>query len=86
MRYLIILMIAASAIRCWAASDLDQCVREHNFDKRKMCIAVATLDASQCDKIQNLDLKTSCIKEVRESSRRITWKIHPLDDKNTNLR
>ena len=85
MRFLVILLIIRAS-QCWASYGLDECVKEHNTEKKKLCIAVATSNANDCDKIQNLDLKTTCIKEVRESSRRITWKIHPLDDKNTNLR
>jgi hypothetical protein len=83
MRFLIILLVISTS-QCWAG--LDECTKEHNADKKKLCVAVATSNASDCDKIQNLDLRISCIKEVRDNSRGATWKIQPLNDKNTNFR
>jgi hypothetical protein len=83
MRQLIILMIAASAIRCWASMSLEDCAREYNPDKKRFCLAVATLNATDCEKIKNLEMRSQCIKNIRDDSRAVTWKIQPLNDKNT---
>lgn len=83
MRYLISLMITASAIQCWAAMSLEDCAREYNPDKKRFCLAVATLNATDCEKIKNLEMRSSCIKSIRDDGRAATWKIQPLNDKNT---
>jgi hypothetical protein len=85
MRFLVILLIIRAS-QCWASYGLDECVKEHNTEKKKLCIAVATSNANDCDKIQNLDLKITCIKEVRDINREANWKIQPLNNKTTTLR
>jgi hypothetical protein len=36
-------------------------------------------NATECDKIRNLDLKTQCISVVRNKQRDAMWAIKPMD-------
>jgi len=62
------------------AGDIDQCNQIHEPNRHHLCIARATLSANECEKINNLELKTSCILNVRDSQRQIN-SFHPTKDK-----
>jgi hypothetical protein len=76
----------AGASQCWAGYSLDDCAREYNQNKKHFCLAVATLNANECEKIKSFEMRSTCITTVKDNTRAVTWKIHPLTDKNTNLR
>jgi len=56
---------------------LEQCASEHNPDKFHLCHGVATLDVADCDKIVNFELKKMCYKQIRDTIREQTWRVHP---------
>jgi hypothetical protein len=57
----------------------DDCINEHTPDLRKFCMANQYANATECDKIRNLDLKTQCISVVRNKQRDVMWTIKPMD-------
>ena len=86
MRYLLIILLIINFVVLGAEISLEDCAREKNIDKKQLCMSVATSNATGCDKINNLDLHASCISQVRDKGRRITWSIIPLNDKNAERR
>jgi len=51
------------------AGDMDKCVRIHNLDQKSYCMAVATLSVGDCEKIVNMELRTTCVFRVRDGQR-----------------
>ena len=51
------------------ANDMDKCVRIHNLDQKSYCMAIATLSVGDCEKIVNMELKSTCIFKVRDGQR-----------------
>jgi len=62
------------------AGDIDQCNQIHETNRHHLCVARVTLSATECEKINNLELKTSCILSVRDAQRQVN-SFHPSKDK-----
>jgi len=69
---LVILMFPLSVF----AGDIDQCNQIHEHNQHSLCVAKATLSANECEKITNLEMKTSCIFAVRDAQRQVN-SFHP---------
>ena len=62
------------------AGDMDKCVRIHDTNEKSLCMAVATLSVSDCEKIANMELRSTCIFRVRDGQRQAN-SFHPSKDK-----
>jgi len=62
------------------AGDIDQCNQIHDKDRNHVCMATVTLSVNECDKISNLDLRISCVRQVRDGQRQVN-SFHPTKDK-----
>jgi len=86
MRYLLVILLVISFSSAKAEVSLEDCAQEKNNTKKQLCVSVATSNATGCDKINNLDLKTSCIKQIRDKVRKVIWANSPINDKNSERR
>jgi hypothetical protein len=59
------------------ASDIDNCTQIHDPNQKHLCLAVATLSVNECDKITNLELKSTCVFKVRDGQRTVN-SFHPM--------
>ena len=66
MYYIVVILLFPMLL--WA-SDIDKCNREHNTNQRSYCMALATLSVGECEKIKNMDLRSTCIFKVRDGQR-----------------
>jgi hypothetical protein len=57
------------------AIDINDCARLRGNEKIQ-CMAIATLNVGDCDRITNLDLRISCTKKVRDGQREVN-SFHP---------
>lgn len=62
------------------ANDMDKCNREHEPNRKNMCMAVATLSVSYCEKLTNADLKSTCVFQIRDRQRKVN-SFHPMKDR-----
>ena len=58
------------------AGEIDKCNQLHDKNQKHLCMAMATLSVGDCDKITNLDLRSTCIFKVRDSQRQFN-SFHP---------
>ena len=59
------------------ASNIDNCNQIHDPNQKHLCLAVATLSVNECDKITNLELKSTCVFKVRDGQRAVN-SFHPM--------
>lgn len=64
----------------------DECINEHTPDLRRFCMARQYANGTECDKIENLDLKSQCVAVVRTKQRDIMWSIKPMDVASLDIR
>jgi len=57
----------------------DECINEHKPDQRAFCLASEYANATACEPIQNLDLRSSCIAVVRNKQRDSRWAVKPME-------
>jgi len=57
------------------AADINDCAQLHG-DEKTLCLATTMLNVYECDKIQNLTLKISCVNKVRDGQRQVN-SFHP---------
>lgn len=62
------------------AGDLDRCNQIHDSNQKHLCVATATVSVTDCDKITNMEIKSSCVFKVRDAQRKIN-SFHPSKDK-----
>jgi len=62
------------------SGDIDQCNQIHDPDHKSICLAVVTLSVGECDKIKTLDLRSTCVFQVRDGQRQVN-SFHPMKDK-----
>lgn len=58
------------------AGDMDKCNREHDPSQKSYCMALATLNVGDCEKIKNMELRSTCIFKVRDGQRQAN-SFHP---------
>ena len=58
------------------ASDIDNCNRIYDLNQKHFCLAVATLNVNECDKISKLELRSTCVFKVRVGQRSVN-SFHP---------
>ena len=51
------------------ASEIDNCNRIYEPNQKHFCLAKATLNVGECEKITNIELKSTCIFKVRDGQR-----------------
>lgn len=66
------------------AGDIDKCNQIHEKNKKNFCLALATLSVGECEKITNLELKSSCVLKVRDGQREINSYHHSDTKPSTN--
>lgn len=66
-------------ILSWAG-DIDKCNREHDPNQKSYCMALATLSVGDCEKIKNMELRSTCVFKVRDAQRQVN-SFHPMKDK-----
>jgi len=77
MRYIfVILLLFPIAF----AREIDKCNQIHDKDRNHVCMATVTLSVNECDKVSNLDLRISCVHQVRDGQRQVN-SFHPSKDK-----
>jgi len=59
------------------ASDIDNCNQIHDANQKHICLALATLNVNECEKITNLDLRSTCVFKVRDGQRAVN-SFHPM--------
>ena len=57
----------------------DKCINEHDANARALCLAIEYGNGTSCDRITNLDMKTSCVSKVRSLQRASVWTINPMN-------
>jgi len=62
------------------AGDIDRCNQIHDLNQKHLCVAMATVSVTDCDKITNMEIKASCVFKVRDAQRAIN-SFHPSKDK-----
>lgn len=62
------------------AGDIDQCNQVHDLNQHHLCMARVTLSVSECDKINNMELRATCVFKVRDGQRQVN-SFHPMKDK-----
>jgi hypothetical protein len=62
------------------AGDIDRCNKEHNPNQRNYCMAITTLSVGDCEKIKNMDLRSTCVFKVRDAQRQVN-SFHPMKDR-----
>jgi hypothetical protein len=58
------------------AGDIDKCNQIHDSNQKHLCVALATVSVTDCDKITNMELRSSCVFKVRDAQRQIN-SFHP---------
>ena len=53
------------------ASGIDNCNQIHEPNKKHFCLAVATLSVGDCEKITNMELRSTCVFKVRDGQRTV---------------
>jgi hypothetical protein len=53
------------------ASDIDNCNQIYDPNQKHVCIAKATLNVGECEKITNMGLRSTCIFKVRDGQRNV---------------
>ena len=51
------------------AGDIDNCNRIYIPNQKHFCLAMATLNVGECEKITNMELRSTCIIKVRDGQR-----------------
>ena len=62
------------------AGDIDKCTQIHEHNQKSYCMAVATLSVGDCEKITNMELRSTCVFKVRDGQRREN-SFRPMKDK-----
>jgi hypothetical protein len=62
------------------AGDMDKCNREHDPSQRSYCMAIATLSVGDCEKIKNMELRSTCVFRVRDGQRQAN-SYRPMKDR-----
>ena len=57
-------------------SDIDICNKIYNPDQKHFCMAKATLNVGECEKITNMELRLTCVFKVRDGQRSVN-SFHP---------
>ena len=58
------------------AGGIDNCNQNHEPNQKHFCLAVATLNVNECDKISKLELRSTCVFKVRDGQRSVN-SFHP---------
>ena len=53
------------------AGGIDNCNQNHEPNQKHFCLAVATLNVGECEKITNMELRSTCIFKVRDAQRSV---------------
>ena len=53
------------------AGDIDNCNRIYIPNQKHFCLAQATLNVGECEKITNMELRSTCIFKVRDAQRSV---------------
>ena len=53
------------------AGGIDNCNQNHEPNQKHFCLAMATLNVGECEKITNIELRSSCIFKVRDAQRTV---------------
>jgi len=59
------------------AGGIDNCNQLHNPDQKHFCMAKATLNVNDCEKITNMELRSTCVSKVRDGQRQAN-SFHPM--------
>ena len=62
------------------AGDMDKCVQIRDSNQKNLCMAIATLSVGDCEKIANMELRSTCVFKVRDGQRQAN-SFHPMKDK-----
>jgi hypothetical protein len=77
MRYIFVIFLFPIFVH---AGDMDKCVQIRDASQKSYCMAVATLSVGDCEKIKNMELRSTCIFKVRDGQREAN-SFHPTKDK-----
>jgi len=58
------------------AGDIDNCTRIYVPNQKHFCMAKATLNVGECEKITNMELRSTCVFKVRDGQRAVN-SFHP---------
>jgi hypothetical protein len=61
------------------AGEIDKCNQLHTANEKSFCMAVATLSVGDCEKIANMELRSTCVFKVRDGQRQAN-SYHPMQD------
>jgi len=59
------------------AGDIDNCTRIYIPNQKHFCMAMATLNVGECEKITNMELRSTCVLKVRDGQRQAN-SFHPM--------
>jgi len=76
MYYIVVILLFPIFAR---AGDIDKCTQIHEHNQKSYCMAVATLSVSDCEKIANMELRSTCVFKVRDGQRQVN-SYHPMQD------
>ena len=58
------------------AGGIDNCNQNHEPNQKHFCLAMATLNVGECEKITNMELRLTCVFKVRDGQRSVN-SFHP---------
>jgi hypothetical protein len=58
------------------ASNIDNCNRIYEPNQKHFCLAQATLNVNECEKINKIELRSTCVFKIRDAQRAIN-SFHP---------
>jgi hypothetical protein len=58
------------------AGDIDNCNQNHEPNQKHFCLAIATLNVNECEKITNIELRSTCVFKVKDRQRSVN-SFHP---------
>ena len=77
MYYIIVILLFPFLVH---AGDIDKCNREHDPNRKSYCLALATLSVGDCEKIKNMELRSTCVFKVRDEQRQVN-SFHPMKER-----
>ena len=82
MYYMLVILLLPAVLH---AGELDNCTRLRDSNQKNLCLALATLNVNQCDRMIGLEQRAQCVSQVREGQRRLN-SFHALDSTNSKFK
>jgi hypothetical protein len=78
-------LLCIAPVWCYAAGG-DVCINEHSKDAKEYCYATTRVNSGNCEHIQAIGTRMSCLSAVKHKQRELVWAVKPLGPDNVNIR